>query len=130
MTAGRRFARLPFQVLTSVYVLMLYVQPTLIGLFLGGDFDRLSDHALVGGLAVATALVLAASSVLAWRPGGLPGGVVVASGMLFVGTGVQIGAGYSRNLGLHVPLGVTLAAGGLALAYQAWRPRPDPVGTR
>ncbi|HKH06407.1 MAG TPA: hypothetical protein VKA65_14660 [Acidimicrobiales bacterium] len=127
MTAGQRVARLPFQVLSSVYVLMLYAQPTLMGLFLGGDFDRLADHALVGGLAAGTALFLAGASVLAWRPGGLPGGVVVASGMLFVATGVQVGAGYSRNLGLHVPMGVTLAAGGLALAYQAWRPRPAPA---
>jgi laccase len=48
------------------------------------------------------------------------------------GSVVQIVAGYQRNLGVHVPLGVALAAAGLGVAVRAWLPvrsRPDPPAT-
>jgi hypothetical protein len=118
-----RLATLPFRVMTSVLVLVTWVQPLLIGLFLGGDFDRLGEHATVGGVVAAAGLGLVATSIPAWRPGGWPPGVILASVVLFLASGIQVGSGYERNLGLHVPLGVALAAGGLALAHWAWHPR-------
>ena len=121
-SAARRAAALPFQVMTSVVVLLTWAQPVLIGLFLGGDFDRLGDHSLVGTLVPAAGMALVATSVLAWRPGGWSPVVVLYGLALFLASGVQVGAGFDRNLGVHVPLGVALAAGGLALAHWAWHP--------
>jgi len=114
--------RWPLRGLATLLVLMLWAQPLLIGLFLGGDFDRLAAHALVGGMTVGLTFLLFLAAVLAWRPGGLPGWVVAVAGAMTVGAVVQIAAGYERNLGVHVPLGVALAGAGVALAVRAWWP--------
>jgi hypothetical protein len=119
--------RWPLRGAATLLALMLWAQPLLIGLFLGGDFDRLAAHALVGGMAVGLTILLFLAAVLAWRPGGLPGWVVAVAGAMTVGAVVQIAAGYQRNLGVHVPLGVALAGAGVALAVRAWWPiRTDP----
>jgi len=114
--------RWPLRGLATLLVLMLFAQPLLIGMFLGGDFDKLAAHALVGGMLVGLTTLLFFGAVLAWRPGGLPGWVVAVAGAITVGAVVQIAAGYQRNLGLHVPLGVALAGAGVALAVRAWWP--------
>ena len=101
---------------------MLWTQPLLMGLFLAGDFDKLAVHAAVGGGLAAVTLVQFFTVIPAWRPGGLPGWVVAVGAAMVVGAGVQIAAGYERNLGLHLPLGVTLAAAGLSIAVRAWWP--------
>jgi hypothetical protein len=116
--------RWPLRAAASLLVLMLWTQPLLIGLFLAGDFDKLDAHALVGGMLVGLTAVQFLAAVPAWRPGGLPGWVVALAGVITVGAGVQIAAGYERNLGLHVPLGVTLAVLGVALAIRSWWPTP------
>lgn len=100
----------------------LWTQPLLIGLFLGGDFDKLAVHAAVGGVLTGLAMIQFLVSVPAWRPGGLPGWVVAVSAAMWVGAIVQIAAGYQRNLGLHLPLGVALAAAGTSVAIRAWLP--------
>jgi len=119
--------RWPLRVTASVLTLMLFTQPLLIGLFLGGDFSKLAAHAAVGGLTVAMTMLQFVAAVLAWKPGGLPGWVVAVAAAIVVGAVVQIAAGYQRNLGLHVPLGVALAAGGLLLLCRAWWPRRTPT---
>jgi hypothetical protein len=75
-------------------------------------------------MVVGSTLLLFVAAVLAWRPGGLPGWVVTLAGAITVGAVVQIAAGYQRNLGLHIPLGVTLAAAGATLAVRSWWPTP------
>jgi len=114
--------RWPLRAVASLLVLMLWAQPLLIGLFLAGDFDKLAAHSLVGGMLVGLTTLLVVAAVLAWRPGGLPGWVVAVAAAMTVGAVVQIAAGYERNLGVHVPLGVTLACAGAALAVRAWWP--------
>ncbi|MET0863825.1 MAG: hypothetical protein ABWZ98_05785 [Nakamurella sp.] len=114
--------RWPLRVVAGLLAVMLWTQPLLIGLFLAGDFDKLAAHALVGGLLVGMTFILFAAAVLAWRPGRLPGWVVAVAGAMWVGGLVQIAAGYQRNLGLHLPLGVALAAAGTGLAVRAWWP--------
>jgi hypothetical protein len=114
--------RWPLRVAAVLMTVMLFAQPLLIGLFLGGDFSRLAAHATVGGLAVAMTMLQFVAAVLAWKPGGLSGWVVAVTAAMVVGAVVQIAAGYQRNLGLHVPLGVALAAAGLLILGRAWWP--------
>ena len=99
---------------TSILTLTLWTQPLLIGLFLGGDFDKLAVHAAVGGGLVAMTLVQFFTVIPAWRPGGLPGWVVAVCAAMVVGADVQIAAGYQRNLGVHVA--------GLSIAVRSWWP--------
>ena len=118
-----RWATLPFRLMTSVNVLVTWAQPVLIGQFLSGDFDMLSAHTAMAAAVIVSAMALTGAAVLAWRPGGWPAWPIAASGALFLASGLQTGAGYQRNLALHVPLGVALAAAGLGLAGWAWSPR-------
>ena len=108
--------------------ILLWTQPLLIGLFLGGDYDKLAAHLAVGGVLVSLMLLQFLASVPAWRPGGLPGWVVAVCAAMAVGGVVQIAAGFQRNLGLHVPLGVTLAAAGFSGRHS--RVVADPAGQR
>jgi hypothetical protein len=114
--------RWPLRGVAILMTVMLFAQPLLVGLFLGGDFSKLATHATVGGLAVAMTMLQLVAAVLAWKPGGLPGWVVAVAAAMVVGAVVQIAAGYQRNLGLHVPLGVALAAAGLLILSRAWWP--------
>ncbi len=125
-----RIARWPLRVIASVLVLLLWAQPLLIGLFLGGDFDKLAAHGTTGGILAGITLIQLIAVIPAWRPGGLPGWTVAVCAAMAVGAIVQVAAGFQRNLGLHVPLGVTLAAAGIAVAVRAWWPiRPSILGT-
>jgi len=120
--------RWPLRVIAPLMTAMLWSQPLLIGLFLGGEFSRLQAHAALGGVITAVTMLQFLAAVPAWRPGGLPGWVVAVTAAMVAGAVVQIVAGYQRNLGLHVPLGVGLAAAGLGVAVRAWlpvRPRRD-----
>ncbi len=114
--------RSPLRVAAPLVTALLWTQPLLIGLFLAGDFDRLAVHATVGGVLVLAVFLQFALSVPAWRPGGMPGWAVAVAAAMVAGAVVQIAAGYQRNLGLHVPLGVTLAAAGAAVTIAAWLP--------
>jgi hypothetical protein len=116
--------RWPLRVIATFMTILLWTQPLLIGLFLGGDYDKLAAHLAVGGVSVSLMLLQFLASVPAWRPGGLPGWVVAVCAAMAAGGVVQIAAGFQRNLGLHVPLGVTLAAAGLGVAIRAWWPSP------
>jgi hypothetical protein len=114
--------RWPLRIVATLMTILLWTQPLLIGLFLGGDYDKLAAHLTVGGILVALTMAQFLASVPAWRPGGLPGWVVAVCAAMTAGGVVQIAAGFQRNLGLHVPLGVALAAAGLAVAIRAWWP--------
>jgi hypothetical protein len=117
-------------VIATAMTVLLWTQPLLIGLFLGGDYGKLEAHLAVGGVLVSLMLLQFLASVPAWRPGGLPGWVVAVCAAMAAGGVVQIVAGLQRNLGLHVPLGVTLAAAGLSVAIRAWWPAgPTRGGT-
>lgn len=114
--------RWPLRIAAGLLALLGCAQPLLIGLFLGGDFDKLTAHAAVGGIFTGLSFILFLASVPGWRPGGLPGWVVAASAAVWVGSIVQIAAGYQRDLGVHVPLGVTLVAAAVAVAVRSWLP--------
>jgi hypothetical protein len=101
---------------------LLWTQPLLIGLFLAGEFDRLAAHGMVGGILVLAVFVQFLLSIPAWRPGGMHGAAVAVAAAMVAGVVVQIVAGIQRNLGVHVPLGVTLAAAGAAVTICAWWP--------
>jgi len=125
LTRHRPGWRWPLRIVATGMTVLLWTQPLLIGLFLGGEYDKLAAHLTVGGILVALTLVQFLASVPAWRPGGLPGWVVAVCAAMVAGGVVQIAAGFQRNLGLHLPLGVALAATGLAVAIRAcWPARP------
>lgn len=86
----------------------------------------LRAHELVGVMLAPNGMVLIVTAILLWWPGGGPAWPIPVAVSMFLATGIQIGAGFSRRLGLHVPLGVALVAGGVLLVVWAWRPKRHP----
>lgn len=102
----------------GLQALLAMTQPVLAGSYLSGNLDAISVHSAIGGTLPVVGFLALALAVLHWRPGGGPGWpalVMTALAVLFV---VQANAGYSRTLGLHIPLGVTLV--GSSVALFAW----------
>ncbi|MCU1360389.1 MAG: hypothetical protein JWN99_1678, partial [Ilumatobacteraceae bacterium] len=74
---------------------------------------------------VATALVVVVASIVAWRRDRWPAAVIGASVAILVAEMVQLSMGYDRRLGIHVPLGVSLAVGVSMLHNWSYRRRPQ-----
>ncbi|PRX45391.1 hypothetical protein B0I33_10954 [Prauserella shujinwangii] len=93
-------------------------QPVLAGGYLSGEFDFLGYHAANASAIMALLLaqvIVAVCYAVAGRGSALP---LVLSGVLFAAATVQTGMGYSRQLAVHIPLGVLLVL--LALGLCGW----------
>ncbi|TWF78660.1 hypothetical protein FHX44_114583 [Pseudonocardia hierapolitana] len=117
--------------LLTGHLVAVLAQPVLAGRYLTGDVDAMKAHGLIGSLMALVAMVLIAGA-LAYVVGGrgrlwvLP--VMV---LLFLAEGFQIGMGYSRQLHLHVPLGVAIVVAAVLLAAWVWTPSAArPRGAR
>ncbi|WP_109507482.1 hypothetical protein [Nocardioides speluncae] len=101
--------------------LMAAVQPVLAGSFMSGNYDALTVHSGVGGsMFLVTALALLA--VVAHGAAGSRLWPVGLHVLLLVAVIMQIAVGSTRNLALHIPLGVALVAVMVWLAIWAWLP--------
>jgi predicted Na+-dependent transporter len=126
--AGRTAIRI-FRGAIAAQVLMILVQPVLIGQFLsGGDDSKLHAHEMVGSAVGAAGILLVTAAVLVWRFGLWPVSVVLWSVLLLVAEVIQLTMGYDRHLGIHVPLGVVLAIA--ASFLYAWAFKPHSLGER
>ena len=106
----------------TVHLVAVLGQPVWAGLFLTGDVDAIAVHGRVGSLLAAWGLLTAAVA-LAYVVGGRgPLWVAPLAVAQFLAVGFQIGAGYERDLGLHLPLGVGLAVLAVVLAAWVWSP--------
>lgn len=105
----------------TVHLVLVLAQPVLAGLFLTGNVDAIEVHSVVGSSSAAIDLLLIAAAIAYVLARGhlfvLPGMVV-----LFLATGLQIGMGHNRELGIHIPLGVALVTLAVLLAIWVWSP--------
>ncbi len=108
--------------LVTVHLAAVLSQPVWAGLFLTGDVDAMAVHGVVGDALAALGLVTIAAA-LGYSLGGR-GTLWVAplAVVWFLAVGFQIGAGHSRTLALHVPLGVGLVVVAVLVAVWAWSP--------
>ncbi|MEV7612551.1 hypothetical protein [Streptomyces sp. NPDC089799] len=121
MPPGRPLRRWPVVVvraLATLFLLGVLTQAVLAGHFVTGDVDMLKVHSAVGGSLSLVPILLLLASLAQWRwSGGRPWYPAVPA-VLLVLVGAQIGAGESRALALHIPLGVALF--GLSVALVIW----------
>jgi hypothetical protein len=108
--------------LITVHLLAVLAQPVLAGLYLTGDVDAIGVHGLVG-----TSLALVGLVVIGAALGYVLGGrgrlwVLPVAVLLFLAEGFQIAAGYTRQLELHIPLGVAIVVTSVLLAIWVWSP--------
>ncbi|WP_345377871.1 hypothetical protein [Pseudonocardia yuanmonensis] len=110
------------RVLLTVHVLAVLGQPLLAGLYLSGDVDAIAVHGAVGSALAAVGLVLIAGAAAYVLAGRGRWWVLPATVALFFAEGLQVGFGYARQLGLHVPLGVLVVTVSVLLAAWVWAP--------
>lgn len=93
------------------------LQPVLAGVYLNGSGAAMRMHEPIGlGLAFLSLGQLLVATIY-WRAGGR-GSAVGVTLLLLVAEGFQIAMGYSRQLALHIPLGITIVA--IACAFAVW----------
>jgi hypothetical protein len=108
-------------------------QVLLAGRFLAGDYDLLGVHATNGIVVTVLGWVQVLVAVLYWHPGGGPAWPLVACVGLALAEPLQVVLGFSRGIGVHVPLGVAIVVAAVLLAIGVWRPAfgtrwPIPAG--
>jgi hypothetical protein len=97
-------------------------QPVLIGRYFDGDFDAIGLHSGNAVLLVLLTTAAGAAAVLWWVRGGHPGPMIVTA-VLWFAIGFQMGMGYTRNLTVHIPLGVAIVVAAAGLAGWSWTSR-------
>lgn len=112
----------PLRLLVTVHLVAVLAQPVLAGRFLTGDVDAITVHGRIGGSLAAVGIVLIALTLLYVLAGRGRLWVAPVAVVLFLADGIQIGAGYARNLALHIPLGVTIVVASVLLAIWVWSP--------
>lgn len=100
------FAR-AFRGLAWIELTLVFGQALLAGQFLGGA-DLVWLHGINAHVLQLLSLAHLVIGVLLWRPGRGPGWPALAALVLLWLVSLQIGLGYVRQLGAHVPLGVAL----------------------
>lgn len=111
------------RLILSLYAVMAVAQPVLAGSYLSGNFDAISAHGLNGGMLMPAAMLTFPVALCHWLLGRGSGWPVAVVAALFLAQGLQIGMGYSRQLMIHIPLGVAIVATVLAVAVWSWTPR-------
>lgn len=109
------------RIAATLHLVLVVAQPVLAGLFLTGNVDAITVHAVVAGILAGGELVLTGIAVAYVVARGRVWVLPVAV-LLFVAVGVQMTAGYSRALQLHIPLGVAIVTTAVFLAVWAWTP--------
>jgi hypothetical protein len=110
------------RILLTVHLLAVLCQPLLAGLFLSGDVDAITVHGIVGSTLAGFGILLVLGALLYVLAGRGRLWILPVMVALFLVEGLQIGFGYSRDLSLHIPLGVLIVTGSILLAAWVWTP--------
>jgi hypothetical protein len=116
--------------LATIVLLQVLVQAALAGGFITGDVGLLGLHSANGILLVLTTAALLPAAVLLVRPGRGPWWPIAFSVVLWQLIAVQVGFGFARQVGLHVPLGVTVTALIAGFTWWSYAYRPRSGGAR
>ncbi len=121
VSKNRPAARWPIvtiRILAVVVSLQVLTQAALAGGFVTGDVGLLSLHSANGTLLALTSAALLPATILLVRPGRGPWWPIVVSCALWAAVVLQIGLGFAREVGLHIPVGMAIM--GLAAAFTWW----------
>ena len=117
--------------LLTGHLVAVLAQPVLAGRYLTGDVDAIKVHGFVGSLLALVAMSLIAGALLYVVGGRGRLWVLPVTVLVFLAEGFQIGIGYSRQLELHIPVGVAIVVAAVLLAAWVWTPSAArPRGTQ
>jgi hypothetical protein len=115
------------RLVAATHAIAICLQPILAGVYLNGSGGALRIHEPLGLALTFTGLFQLLVATIWWRSGGRLLAPVLAL-LILLGEGFQVGMGYSRQLALHIPLGIALVAASVAFAFWTGR-RPTEVGS-
>ncbi|MEU4391191.1 hypothetical protein [Kribbella sp. NPDC023855] len=105
------------RLVAALHAVAVCLQPVLAGVYLNGSGAAMRLHEPIGLGVAFVAMAQLPIAIVYWRSGGR-GSAALISLLLLVTEGFQIGMGYSRELALHLPLGVATVA--IACAFAVW----------
>ncbi|MGP3770656.1 hypothetical protein ACTWJ8_07420 [Streptomyces sp. SDT5-1] len=114
-----RFGGSCLRILSVLLVLDVLLQAALAGLFVTGDVSLLAWHAANAQVVGLLAVLVCGAAVLVWRAGRRSGWPALLGAVLVAAVLLQHGLGESRELGGHLPLGMTVFGLATVLAYWA-----------
>jgi hypothetical protein len=107
-------------------LLQVLTQAALAGGFVTGDVGLLDLHSANAILLVLTSGALLPATILLLRPGRGPWWPIAVSITLWSAVVFQIGLGFARIVGLHIPVGMAIMALIAAFTWWAFSYRPAP----
>ncbi|WP_129802172.1 hypothetical protein [Streptomyces sp. F001] len=121
-----RRSLLSLRIAALLQSVLLIAQVALAGGFLGGHFDMLQMHGVLGRGIVVVALLMAVAAFLVRRAGG-PSSILGTSVVLLLALIGQMALGLNRSVAAHVLLGVLIVAA-VAVLSQRVMTTPLPPG--
>jgi hypothetical protein len=109
-----------------LHAVVVCAQPVLAGVYLNGEGVAGRIHEPLGLAAAALCLV---QLVLTWLTSRVSGPLILTAAVL-AGEALMIHSGYGRELALHIPLGIAVVAGSVALAVRTLRTTRTAVPAR
>jgi len=112
------------RLVAGLHAVAICLQPVFAGLYLNGSGAAMRMHEPTGLALTFTGLLQLLIATIWWRNGGRLLAPVVTL-LITLGEVVQIAMGYSRQLAIHIPLGIALV--GTAVAFALWTTRQRPT---
>ena len=104
----RRWPIVVVRALSILILLQVLTQAALAGGFITGDVNLLNLHSANAILLMLTATALVPAAILLLRPGRGPAWPIAFSVAFWWLITLQLGFGFSRQIGLHIPVGVAI----------------------
>ncbi|WP_371404999.1 hypothetical protein OHA10_04945 [Kribbella sp. NBC_00662] len=106
----------------ALHAVAICLQPVFAGIYLDGSPGGMRMHEPTGLAIVFLGLAQLLIATIWWRAGGRWQAAAVSLLILVVEV-VQVSMGYSRQLAIHIPLGIALVGGTVAVAFWINRQR-------
>ncbi|MER7248230.1 hypothetical protein [Kribbella sp. NPDC000426] len=110
------------RVTAGLHAVAICLQPVFAGIYLDGSPGGIRMHEPTGLAIVFLGLAQLLAATIWWRAGGRWQAVPVSL-VIWAGEVVQVVMGYSRQLAIHIPLGIALVASTVAFAVWVSRQR-------
>jgi hypothetical protein len=104
------------RVVAGVHAVAICLQPLFAGIYLNGSGSAMRMHEPLGLALTLTGLLQLLVATIWWRSGGRAVAPAVSL-LILLGEVFQVAMGYSRQLAIHIPLGIALVATTVAFAF-------------
>ncbi|MDJ1138235.1 hypothetical protein [Streptomyces iconiensis] len=126
----RRWPLVLLRTVSTLFLILVLLQPVLAGMFVSGDVDLLALHEVNAHVISFVGWLQVLAAVLVWRPGRGPVWPLGLAVLLSAAVWMQGDWGYARQLDLHIPVGVLLVSAATALVHWSFGRKPGPGTSR